>query len=256
MQRVTSLEPRTPHQPGKLQKLSKNDYGFTLFIFRVNENCRSVSAEFSIECRRFTGQCRRVGAVHPSQAFVMYANAQFLWIFLFKAAQLCGKRRVLLVKISEKPLWAGHFEIFFAKVNFGSETDYMKASELVIDNEAFTVLRGECEKIIDTHKRLPDLVFRRSFAKYFAIEYGLIYGNKFGAFLFAISGIFGDESVHFMTIDPPPESYYSQCSFFGAASFERSRLVKRYVPVLSRERNVPKLLAGVNVGVLWGSSLK
>ena len=186
----------------------------------------------------------------------MCANTQFLWIFSFTASELCEKTGTLLVKISEKPLWAGHFEIFFAKVNFGSETDYMKASELVIDNEAFTDLRGECEKIIDTHKRLPDLVFRRSFAKYFAIEYGHIYGNEFGAFLFAISGIFGDESVHFMTIDPPPESYYSQCSFFGAASFERSRLVKRYVPVLSRERNVPKLLAGVNVGVLWGSSLK
>ena len=186
----------------------------------------------------------------------MCANTQFLWIFSFEAADPCAKSGILFVKIWPKPLWAGHFEIFFSKVNFGSETDYMKASELVIDNEAFTVLRGECERIIDTHKRLPDLVFRRSFAKYFAIEYGHIYANEFGAFLFAISGIFGDESVHFMTIDPPPESYYSQCSFFGAASFERSSLVKRYVPVLSRERNVPQLLAGVNVGVFWGSSLK
>jgi hypothetical protein len=26
MQRVTKLEPRTPHQPGKLQKLSKNEF--------------------------------------------------------------------------------------------------------------------------------------------------------------------------------------------------------------------------------------
>jgi hypothetical protein len=35
MQRVTSLEPRTPRQPGKLQKLSKNDYLFTLPVGRV-----------------------------------------------------------------------------------------------------------------------------------------------------------------------------------------------------------------------------
>ena len=32
MPSVTSLEPRTLHQPGKLQKLSKNDYVFTLSI--------------------------------------------------------------------------------------------------------------------------------------------------------------------------------------------------------------------------------
>src|SRR5271168_228862 len=70
MQRVTSLEPRTPHQPGKLQKLSKNDYVSTLFIFTVNENCGIVSAEFSMECRWFTGRCSGVGAVYPSQAFV------------------------------------------------------------------------------------------------------------------------------------------------------------------------------------------
>src|SRR5271155_1428910 len=112
MQRVTSLEPRTPHQPGKLQKLSKNDYRFTLFIFRVNENCRSLSAEFSIECRRFTGPCSKVGAVHPSQASVTCANTQFLCIFLFNAAELCAKRRILLVKISPKPCWIRHFRGF------------------------------------------------------------------------------------------------------------------------------------------------
>jgi hypothetical protein len=33
---VTWLEPRTPHQPEKLKKLSKNDYGFTPSIFFVN----------------------------------------------------------------------------------------------------------------------------------------------------------------------------------------------------------------------------
>jgi hypothetical protein len=34
---VTSLEPRTPHQPEKLKKLSKNEYVFTPSIFPVNE---------------------------------------------------------------------------------------------------------------------------------------------------------------------------------------------------------------------------
>jgi hypothetical protein len=32
-----SLEPRTPHRPEKLKKLSKNEFVFTLSIFRVNE---------------------------------------------------------------------------------------------------------------------------------------------------------------------------------------------------------------------------
>jgi hypothetical protein len=63
MQRVTSLEPRTLHQPGKLQKLSKNDYVSTPFILGVNEKCGTVSSEFSIKCRRFTGGCNWYGAV-------------------------------------------------------------------------------------------------------------------------------------------------------------------------------------------------
>jgi len=40
---VTSLEPRTPHQPEKLKKLSKNDYVFTPSIFFVNEKSQVVS---------------------------------------------------------------------------------------------------------------------------------------------------------------------------------------------------------------------
>jgi hypothetical protein len=37
MPKVTALEPRTLHQPEKLQKLSKNDFVFTLFKNRVNQ---------------------------------------------------------------------------------------------------------------------------------------------------------------------------------------------------------------------------
>jgi hypothetical protein len=40
---VTWLEPRTPHQPEKLKKLSKNEYVFTPSIFYVNENYAFVS---------------------------------------------------------------------------------------------------------------------------------------------------------------------------------------------------------------------
>jgi hypothetical protein len=132
----------------------------------------------------------------------------------------------------------------------------MNDSELVIDKEALSFLSRECEEIIDTRKRLPDCVFRRSFAKYFAIEYGYIYKESFGSFLFEMSNIFEDESVNYIAIDPHPESYYPKSSFFGAASFRPSSLVERYVPVLSREANVPRLLAGVNIGAFWGSSLK
>jgi hypothetical protein len=35
--RVISLEPRTPHQPGKPENVSKNDYGFTPSIPAVNK---------------------------------------------------------------------------------------------------------------------------------------------------------------------------------------------------------------------------
>jgi hypothetical protein len=40
---VTPLEPRTPHQPEKLKKLSKNDYLFTPSIFPVNEKSQPVT---------------------------------------------------------------------------------------------------------------------------------------------------------------------------------------------------------------------
>jgi hypothetical protein len=51
---VTRFEPRTPHQPEKLKKLSKNEYVFTPSIFYVNENFAFVS----------TPVFNRVHAVH------------------------------------------------------------------------------------------------------------------------------------------------------------------------------------------------
>jgi len=132
----------------------------------------------------------------------------------------------------------------------------MQGNGLVVDREAPSFLSAECERIIDTRKRLPDFVFRGPFADYFAIEYGHIYKKSFGMLLFQIATIFEDESVNYMALDPPPDSYYRASSVFGAASFQASSLVERYESVLSREQNVPQLLAGVNVGVFWGSSLK
>ena len=67
MQEVTLLEPRTPHQPGKLQKLSKNDYVFTPSILEVNENAVITSTYDSIECSVFTGGCSRIGALFPER---------------------------------------------------------------------------------------------------------------------------------------------------------------------------------------------
>ena len=57
MPKVTSLDPRTPHQPVKLQKLSKNDYGFTPSKFLVNRKIENTFALLSIECSWFTGGC-------------------------------------------------------------------------------------------------------------------------------------------------------------------------------------------------------
>jgi hypothetical protein len=62
MQKVTLLEPRTPHQPGKLQKLSKNDSLFTPAIAEVNENAVIASTCNSIECSAFTGMRTKISA--------------------------------------------------------------------------------------------------------------------------------------------------------------------------------------------------
>jgi hypothetical protein len=82
----------------------------------------------------------------------------------------------------------------------------MKPNGLVVDEDVFSALNAECEKIIDTRKRLPDFVFRRSFARYFAIEYCHIFTEQFAAFLFQLSNIFGDELVNYMTLDPSPNT--------------------------------------------------
>ena len=134
----------------------------------------------------------------------------------------------------------------------------MIPNELVVDREAFSFLSGECEKIINTRRRLPDFVFRRPFAKYFAIEHAHLYKKEFASFLFEISNIFEDESVNYMTLDPHPvDYYYTHFSFFGLASFKPSSLRERYIPVMTRDGNVASFFhRGGDVGAFWGSSLK
>lgn len=131
-------------------------------------------------------------------------------------------------------------------------------SELVVDEVTFSSLRGECERIIDTRKRLPNFVFRRVFTKYFAIEHAHVFNKEFGSFLFQMSNVFEDHSVNYITLTPDPVDYYfRQCSFFGLASFQPSSLEARYVPVMSREGSVDSFRArGGDVGAFWGSSLK
>jgi hypothetical protein len=134
----------------------------------------------------------------------------------------------------------------------------MRANELIIDKEVFSVLSDECEKIINTRKRLPDFVFQRSFARYFAIEHSHIGRKEFGLFLLKMSDIFEDEFVNYMTIVPHPvDYYYRHFSFFGLASFKPSSLRERYIPVMTRDGNVDSFFhRGGDVGAFWGSSLK
>ncbi|MGH7706437.1 MAG: hypothetical protein ACREM6_00665 [Vulcanimicrobiaceae bacterium] len=129
---------------------------------------------------------------------------------------------------------------------------------MVVDREAFPVLRGECEQAADTKKRLPDFVFRRSFDSYFAIEHSYIRGKKFGAFLNALSELYNDHLVNYMTIQPDPVSYYyDNLHFFGLASFRLENLEAQYASVMPRDGYVDSFFArGGDVGIFWGSSLK
>jgi len=123
-------------------------------------------------------------------------------------------------------------------------------------------LKAECEKIIDTRKRLPDFVFQRPFAKYLAIEYahvygGGAYGEKFVSVLSSISGICQDESVNYMVLDPEPgDTFWEQPLSFGVVSFKSSSLAERYTLVMNPRNGISKVLIGANLGVFWGSSLK
>jgi hypothetical protein len=82
MRRVTWLEPRTPHQPGKLQKLSKNEFVFTPLIFGVNKKGALLSAEKSSECTPSTGRCRVFGAICDSACGISFLKSTYFWDFI------------------------------------------------------------------------------------------------------------------------------------------------------------------------------
>lgn len=134
----------------------------------------------------------------------------------------------------------------------------MKTPELVVEKEQFLASAEECQTILDTRKRLPDFVFRRTFPRYFVIEHAHVFGKDFAAFLLKIANLCQDESVNYMTIIPDAVDYYHRhCSFFGLASFSPDTLIERYVPVMTREGSADSFRArGGDVGVFWGSSLK
>jgi hypothetical protein len=127
----------------------------------------------------------------------------------------------------------------------------MHADELISDREKFLLLKKQCEQIIDTGKRLPDLVFRRPFARYFAVEYTHVYAPKFGTLLHEMSRLFGDETVSYRMLDPDPW----KGSFFGLVSFASASLPRRYSELMATPFKKPAILAGANLGVFWGSSL-
>src|SRR5271168_2198288 len=56
IRKVTPLEPRTPHQPEKLKKLSKNDLVVLLLFLSSIKNPSPQLSAFSIECSPFTAR--------------------------------------------------------------------------------------------------------------------------------------------------------------------------------------------------------
>ncbi len=126
------------------------------------------------------------------------------------------------------------------------------AIELISDRERFRRLAAQCEEVIDTSKRLPEFVFRRRFARYFAVEYAHVYKPLFGSLLYEMSRMFGDDSVTYRMLDPDPW----EGTFFGLVSFMSSTLSNRYAEVMNPKVGCSKILAGANLGAFWGSSLQ
>ena len=130
--------------------------------------------------------------------------------------------------------------------------------ELVTDPSKFSHIRDECEKVIDARKRLPDFVFKKTFANYYVIEHALIASKPFGFLLSRLAAAFEDDYVHYMTIAPDAvDHYHRHLGFFGLASFQSGSVEERFLPVMWRDGSVDSFLArGGDVAALWGSSLE
>ena len=98
VRRVTSLESRTLHQPGKLQNVSKNDYGFNIPVFVVNEKRKPVSAVNAIECSCSTG-------ISPDLVQVRCKGSPELRI-------RCGFQRVAMTLVQLFDLIASIFDLW------------------------------------------------------------------------------------------------------------------------------------------------
>jgi hypothetical protein len=103
------LEPRTPRQPEKLKKLSKNDYVSTPFKFCVNENIAVLCVLFSVKCSWFTAPCQNlvhIDAVIFAAAAPERAISRPKWNGI-NDVRPCD--RGCIVHIPRNPLWARLF---------------------------------------------------------------------------------------------------------------------------------------------------
>jgi hypothetical protein len=77
IKKVTPLGPRTPHQPEKLKKLSKNNLLVLLLFFQSMKNRSLQPHVFSIECSVFTGGCPELVQLHPALSVRRLAQRGF-----------------------------------------------------------------------------------------------------------------------------------------------------------------------------------
>jgi hypothetical protein len=80
---VTSLGSRTPHQPGKLQNVSKNEYVSTPFNFFVNKISTDLSTSIFNQLRKAHSPVTQFGAIIPSVTPRSEASSLCCGDFLF-----------------------------------------------------------------------------------------------------------------------------------------------------------------------------
>ena len=88
---MTSLEPRTPHQPGKLQNVSKNDYVSTPPVFHVNQIHELLTCYSSIWCSPSTAGWRKNCAVTKAKRLDPSVYARFSKFLGLKQVAVPGK---------------------------------------------------------------------------------------------------------------------------------------------------------------------
>jgi len=102
---VTSLEPRTPHQPDKLKKLSKNDLVVLLLNFQSIENTRLQLSDFSIECSASTSRWQdlvqpRIKILRNAASGAGLRDLDRCWVLSDPVLLLCENRALTL---SDRP---------------------------------------------------------------------------------------------------------------------------------------------------------